>query len=102
MTVGVIPWPQRPRLFSGRFTNGHWHGGSFASQRKDPPRACRRIQYHSAGKEQSSRFVVPNQQRAKIFTAAFWLRVAAADNELLFLGEFDFDPGIATPAALIN
>src|ERR1700746_1561197 len=66
MTVGVIPWPQRPRLFSSRFTNGQWHGGSFANQRKDPPRASRRIQYHSVGKEQSSRSVISPSMMASL------------------------------------
>ena len=55
----------------------------------------------STGKNQSIRFIVTNQQRAEILAASLWLGVAA-DNELLLLGQVDFQPGAATPSTFVK
>jgi len=47
-------------------------------------------------KKETVRTVVTDEQRAEVFAAAFGWCVAT-DDELLLLGQFDFDPGTASP-----
>ena len=47
------------------------------------------------------RTIVPDEQGAEIFPVTFGQRVAA-DHERLGLGDFDFDPGAAAPAAFVH
>jgi hypothetical protein len=55
----------------------------------------------STGEKESVRTVVPDQQSAEIFAVAFgW--GGAADDELLLLGQLDFDPGTAAASALVD
>jgi hypothetical protein len=55
----------------------------------------------STCEEESFRPVVTDKQSAKVFAAAFWWGVTA-DDELLGSRQFDFNPGAAAPARLVQ
>ena len=55
----------------------------------------------SAREHETVRTIVADEQRAEVFASSFGERVAA-DNELLTLGDFEFDPGAAAPAVLVD
>ena len=55
----------------------------------------------SAGEQEAVRALVADQQSSEVFAAAFG-RCVAANNKLLVLGQFDFDPGAAASAGLVQ
>jgi hypothetical protein len=55
---------------------------------------------NSTGEKEAFGPVVTHKQSAKVFAAAFWWGVTA-DDELLLLGQLDFDPGAAASTRLV-
>jgi hypothetical protein len=53
------------------------------------------------GEQEAVGTLVTDKQSAEVFAAAFG-RGVAADDELLLLGQLDFDPGTAAPAGLVE
>ena len=101
MTAGVMPWPHLLRLFSGRFTKDRSYVLSFAGRRTALPKLFRRSRCRLFRRKQSVRSIVADEQRTEVRAAAFGRRVAD-DDELLLLGEFDFDPSTAASATLVE
>jgi hypothetical protein len=102
MAAGVIPSPQRPRVFSGKLIKGQVDCLSFLELCIDARKEVfRKTDSDSAGEAKTIRAVVTGKQGAEIFATSFMHRVAA-DHKFLAQSQLNFDPGAAAPAAFVD